>query len=137
MVDYPRQTNLLKTSIRVSLLMTLAEQVRIELVEIAALLPAYIAFPGIALAMAALVQEIKGLVRESYPTVAALKATVARIGSRRRGRLTSRVRIAIVADTVACAASTAAAIIVLAAAIVVVVVVVVVVVAATVDVVVV
>lgn len=46
--------------------MALAQQVGVELVHVAALLAADVALPGVGVAVAALVQEIQGRVRESY-----------------------------------------------------------------------
>lgn len=45
-------------------LVTLAQQVRIELVHVVQLLAAYVALPRVALAVTALVQEVQGLVGE-------------------------------------------------------------------------
>lgn len=47
--------------------MALAEQMRVELVHVAALLPADVALPRIGVRMATLVQEIERLIRESDP----------------------------------------------------------------------
>lgn len=44
--------------------MTFAEQVRVELVHVAALLAADVALPGVGVAVAALVQEVEGGVGE-------------------------------------------------------------------------
>lgn len=46
------------------LLMTFTKQMRIEFINVIALLTAYIAFPGIALAMATLMQKIQSFIRE-------------------------------------------------------------------------
>lgn len=46
--------------------MTLAQQVGVELVHIAALLTANVAFPWVRIAVTALMQEVQGGVRECY-----------------------------------------------------------------------
>lgn len=47
-------------------LVTLAEEVRVELVDVAALLAADVALPGVGVAVAALVEEVEGGVGERY-----------------------------------------------------------------------
>lgn len=64
---------------------------RVELVEVAALLAAYVALPRVALAVAALVQEVQGLVRERDPAVGALEAQQPLLGPRGARRLAPRV----------------------------------------------
>lgn len=53
--------------------MCVAQKMRIKLIDVSALLPADIALPGVALAVAALVQEVKCLVREPDPAEDALQ----------------------------------------------------------------
>lgn len=84
--------------------MTLAQQMRVELVQIAALLPANIALPRVTLAVTTFVEEVQRLIRKRDSTVSTLEATCARIRPRRGGRLAPRVRIGIPAAVVDAAA---------------------------------
>lgn len=68
---------------------------RVELVQIAALLPANIALPRVTLAVTTFVEEVQRLIRKRDSTVSTLEATCARIRPRRGGRLAPRVRIGI------------------------------------------
>jgi len=79
---------------------------RVELVQITALLPANIALPRVTLAMTTFVEEVQRLIRKRNATVGALKAACARIRSGRSGWLTSRVWIGINAATTATAVVT-------------------------------
>lgn len=76
---------------------------RVELVKIAALLPANIALPWVTLAVAALVQKVQRLIRKRDAAVGALEAARARIGPGRSGRLASRIGIRDAAAVVAAA----------------------------------
>lgn len=73
---------------------------RIELIEVAALLAAYIALPRIAVTVTTLVQKIKSLVGKRYSTVRALQTARTRIRPRRRRWFASRVRVTARAVTV-------------------------------------
>lgn len=76
---------------------------RVELVQIAALLPANIALPRVTLAVTTFVKEVQRLIRKRDSTVSTLEPTCARIRPRRSGRLASRVWIRIRATVVATA----------------------------------
>lgn len=73
---------------------------RVELVQIAALLPANIALPRVTLAVTTFVEEVQRLIRKRDSTVSTLEATCARIRPRRGGRLAPRVRIGIPAAVI-------------------------------------
>lgn len=77
---------------------------RVELVQIAALLPANIALPRVTLAVTTFVEEVQRLIRKRDSTVSTLEATCARIRPRRGGRLAPRVRIGIRAAVIDAAA---------------------------------
>lgn len=79
---------------------------RVELVQIAALLPANIALPRVTLAVTTFVEEVQRLIRKRDSTVSTLEATCARIRPRRGGRLAPRVRIGIRAAVVIVVAGT-------------------------------
>lgn len=68
---------------------------RVELVQIAALLPANIALPRVTLAVTTFVEEIQRLIRKRDATVGALKAARTRIRPGRGGWLAPRVWIGI------------------------------------------
>lgn len=68
---------------------------RVELVQIAALLPANIALPRVTLAVTTFVKEVQRLIRKRDATVSALEAARTRIRSGRSGWLAPRVRIGI------------------------------------------
>lgn len=73
---------------------------RVELVQIAALLPANIALPWVTLAVTTFVEEVQRLIWKRDATVGALEAARARIWPRRSGRLAPRVWIRINAAVV-------------------------------------
>lgn len=81
---------------------------RVELVQIAALLPANIALPRVTLAVTTFVEEVQRLIRKRDATVGALEAARARIWPGRGGWLAPRVWIGINA-----AATTTAVVIVI------------------------
>lgn len=62
---------------------------RIELIQITTLLPANIALPWVAFAMAALVKEVQRLIGEGDSAVSALKSAASLIGPRRARRFSS------------------------------------------------
>jgi len=74
---------------------------RVELVQITALLPANIALPRVTLAVTTFVEKVQRLIRKRNATVGALKAACARIRSGRSRWLTPRVWIGINAATTA------------------------------------
>jgi len=74
---------------------------RIELVQIAALLPANIALPRVTFAVTTFVEEVQRLIRKRNATMSALKTARARIRPGRGRRLASRVRIRIHTATAA------------------------------------
>lgn len=73
---------------------------RVELVQIAALLPANIALPWVTLAVTTFVEEVQRLIWKRDATVGALEAARARIWPGRGGRLAPRVWIRINAAVV-------------------------------------
>lgn len=85
---------------------------RIELVQITALLPANIALPWVTLAVTTFVEEVQRLIRKRNATVSALEAARARIRPGRGGRLASRVRIRICTAAAATAAIAAAVVVI-------------------------
>lgn len=74
---------------------------RVELVQITALLPANIALPRVTLAVTTFVEEVQRLIRKRDATVGALEAACARIRPGRGGWLASRVWIGINATATA------------------------------------
>lgn len=74
---------------------------RVELVQIAALLPANIALPRVTLAVTTFVEEVQRLIRKRDATVGALEAARARIRSGRGGWFASRMWIGIDATATA------------------------------------
>jgi len=84
---------------------------RIELVQIAALLPANIALPRVTFAVTTFVEEVQRLIRKRNATMSALKTARTRIRPGRGRWLASRVRIRIHAATAAAAAAAAAAVV--------------------------
>lgn len=68
---------------------------RVELVQIAALLPANIALPRVTLAVTTFVKEVQRLIWKRDATVGALEAARPRIRPGRGGRFAPRVRIGI------------------------------------------
>lgn len=68
---------------------------RVELVQITALLPANIALPRVTFAVTTFVEEVQRLIRKRDATVGTLKATRARIRPGRGGWLAPRVWIGI------------------------------------------
>lgn len=74
---------------------------RVELVQIAALLPADIALPRITLAVTTFVEEVQRLIWKRDTTVGALKAARTRIWPGRGGWFAPRVWIGINAATTA------------------------------------
>lgn len=55
------------------LFMSITEKVGVKLINISTLLPTYVTFPRVALAVASLMQEIQRLIREPNSTKYALK----------------------------------------------------------------
>lgn len=72
---------------------------RVELVQIAALLPANIALPWVTLAVTTFMEEVQRLIRKRDATVGALEAARAGIRPGRGRWLAPRVRIGIDAAT--------------------------------------
>lgn len=72
---------------------------RVELVQIAALLSANIALPRVTLAVTTFVEEVQRLIRKRNATVSALEAARTRIRPGRSGWLAPRVWIRINATT--------------------------------------
>lgn len=68
---------------------------RVELVQIAALLPANIALPRITLAVTTFMEEVQRLIRKRDATVGALETACARIRPGRGGWFASRMWIGI------------------------------------------
>lgn len=69
-----------------TLLMTFAEQVRVELVDVTTLFSAYVAFPRVSVRVASFVEEVEGLIGKADPAEDALKVVVCPFAPRRFGR---------------------------------------------------